>query len=174
MFCYACEFILGKINPSKIFRSHSADLCDAIEAIDHSRLAFRLFSQFLINDEFRNKITELDTTPYKKAEMIVNELQRQLESAENNSDPVECLDKICEVLVKMKDDTMIHIADDIRRQLEMHENTEESKDTITILICYTLHAQDRMAIQLYIIMLNILHIVREVALYESIYLTIYQ
>ena len=142
MFCYACEFILGNINPSKIFRSHSADLCDAIEAIDHSRLANRLFSQFLIDDEFRIKITELNTTPYKKAEIIVNELQRQLESPENNSDPVECLEKICEVLVKMKADMVIRIADDIKSQLEMHENTEESKDTTTILICYTLHAQN--------------------------------
>ena len=141
--------ILGKNNPSEIFRGHSADLCDALESIDVNRLANRLFSLFLINNEFRIKITELQSTSYKKAEMIVNELQRQLESAENNSDPVECLNKICEALLKMKDDTLTSIADDIRSQLEMHEDTEESKNTTIILICYPVHAQDSFTVWLY-------------------------
>lgn len=149
MFCYTCErlSILGKFNPSEIFRGHSADLCDAIESIDVSRLANRLFSMFLIDNECRIKITGLDSTSYKKAEMIVNELQRRLESAENNSDPVECLNKICEALLKMKDDSMTSIVDDIKSKLEMYEDTEESKTTTTILIGYTVHTQDRTALE---------------------------
>ena len=71
MFCYTCESILGKFNPSEIFRGHSADLCDAIESIDVSRLAKKLFSMFLVDNEFRIKITGFDSTSYKKAEMIV-------------------------------------------------------------------------------------------------------
>ena len=51
-FCYAHESILGKINPSEIFRGHSADLCDAIESIHIGQLANRLFSMFLIDDKF--------------------------------------------------------------------------------------------------------------------------
>ena len=59
MFCYTCErlSILGKFNPFEIFRGHSADLCDAIESTDVSRLANRLFSMFLIDDEFRTNRT---------------------------------------------------------------------------------------------------------------------
>lgn len=103
-----------KCDPSEIFRTHSANLCDAIEA-DPLRIVNRLNAAKLIAPNIQKDVKSMSGTSYDKADKIVEEIQRQLDA---NNSPVEFLTKICEFLQQQTDSILIDIGNKMMTQLQ--------------------------------------------------------
>ena len=90
------------VDLSDIFRTHSADLCKAIEA-GPLRIANELNADNLIAPNILSDVRSMSGNNFDKADKIVGEMDRQLNA---NSDPVEFLNKICELLQQQTDSTL--------------------------------------------------------------------
>ena len=96
-------YFLVKCDPSDIFRTQSAKLCDAFES-DPVRIARCLDAKKLIAPHVLKDVSSARSgTDYEKANKIVSEIQRQLDAYD---DPDEFFMKICNFLKDDKDDTI--------------------------------------------------------------------
>ena len=99
----------------KIFQTHSADLCDAIEA-DPLCIVNRLISFQLIAPNIRKDITNMNGGAYEKANKIVLSIENHLKA---NSDPVKYIQKFCDFLQnKVEDEILNNIGAKIMTNLQ--------------------------------------------------------
>lgn len=97
----------------QIFRNHSSDLCDAIEA-DPLRIVNQLNANDLIAPTVQRDIKSMSSNNYDKADKIVEEIRRQLKA---NSSPADYLMKICLFLQKQSDNVLRVIGSKMMSQL---------------------------------------------------------
>ena len=97
-------YFLVKRDPSDIFRTHSAKLCDAFES-DPIRIATCLNAKKLIAPHVLKDVSSMRSgqTDYEKANKIVSEIQRQLDAYD---DPDQFFTNICDFLKDDKDETI--------------------------------------------------------------------
>ena len=102
-----------KCDASKIFRVHSADLCDIIVDSNPHRMVNRLVSADLLPQDIKEDVKNT-TDVYDKADKIVEKLQRMID---DNEDLIELLKKTCDFLSKQNDKTLKEIGAKMMSQL---------------------------------------------------------
>ena len=102
-----------KCDASKIFRIHSADLCDIIVDANPHRMVNRLVSADLLPQDMKEDVRST-TDVYDKADKIVEKLQRMID---DNKNPIELLKKICDFLSEQNDKTLKEIGAKMMSQL---------------------------------------------------------
>ena len=105
--------LVEESNPSEIFRTHSADLSEAI-ATDLDRVTDRLFAEKIIGQSIVQFTTTEGVSNYRKARNVVHELFNLLQAHRN---PKQYLTKICNVLLKQDDLRLRDIANSIIAKL---------------------------------------------------------
>ena len=101
--------LVEESNPSEIFRTHSADLSEAI-ATDLDRVTDRLFAEKIIGQSKVQFTTTVGVSNYRKARKVVHELFNLLQAHKN---PKQYLTQICNVLLKQDDLRLRDIANNI-------------------------------------------------------------
>ena len=102
-----------KCDALKIFRVHSADLCDIIVDSNPHHMVNRLVSADLLPREIKEDVKNT-TDVYDKADKIVEKLQRMID---DNEDLIELLKKTCDFLSKQNDKTLKEIGAKMMSQL---------------------------------------------------------
>ena len=100
-------------NLSEIFRPHIADLSNAITS-DLYRVTDRLFAKNLIGQGIQQSTTIEAIPDYCKASKLVYELYKQLQ---DHNDPKQYLTKICNILLKLHDQRLTDIVNNIKAKL---------------------------------------------------------
>ena len=112
MSLHYCIYI-GKCDASKIFRIHSADLCDIIVDANPHRIVNRLVAADLLPTGAKEDVKST-TDVYDKADKIVEKLQSQINDDEHS---IELLKKICDFLLEQTDKTLKDIGTKMMSQL---------------------------------------------------------
>ena len=114
MSLHHCIYIyIGKCDASKIFRVHSADLCDIIVDANPHRIVNKLVAAGLLPQDIAEDVKST-TDVYDKADKIMGKLRRQITDDEH---PIELLKKICDFLLEQTDKTLKEIGTKMMSQL---------------------------------------------------------
>ena len=109
------HFLASIVNydPSEIFETHSADLCDILVDANPHRMVNKLVSAKLLPSYIKEDVKST-TDVYDKADIIVEKLQKLID---NDEHPIELLKKICDFFLEQNDQNLKDISTKIMSQL---------------------------------------------------------
>ena len=109
-------FISLQSDPAAIFRSHFADIKDSIAARLGQALG-EFYTASLIPQVLYDDVMSMGGPNNGKAARITQELQRKIRDSSN---PAERLEEVCQILLKLEDEKLNRIVEDISERQDKY------------------------------------------------------